>query len=597
MQLIQKMILTLLSIALIPVFLVSLLFYLHTSSSLRERELSRLEAIASIQQSRIEHLTAQNQALMTNYTARTALRANLDRYNQFGRAADRDLLQQSVTTLQVGDATMRTVSILNASGKVVASTDAASVGRDEAGADYFARGREGVDVTSTISRNRDGSMSLYLTGPFILGNRLIGVAVIESDMSEFLDLARSYTGLGATGETLVVRREANGSGIYVLPLRFDKTAAMRRNVAGMSDQDPVMRVLAKEAGTFTDGTDYRGQRVLAASRYIAAADWGLVVKVDEAEAYTPLSQLTDLLLVVIFILSVLIIFVAFYLARRLNEPILNLVMTADRVRGGDLTARATVSTRDETGQLAETFNAMADNIEKVDQMKSEFVLLTSHQLRTPATAVKGFMSMLLDGYAGKMQPKQRKLVETAYTENERQISVINSILDVARLEAGEMVLERRTQNVGEILEASAKGQASLLEGHKQSIAVLLPKRPVELWIDGDKLQLVIDNLIHNAIKYSPAGTKITVELKKHRDHVLIEVSDHGIGIGRQDQHRLFKRFSRIAGPHTANIQGAGLGLYLAEKLIAMHGGQIDVHSREGVGTRFSITLPNITKET
>ncbi len=239
---------------------------------------------------------------------------------------------------------------------------------------------------------------------------------------------------------------------------------------------------------------------------------------------------------------------------------------------------------------------MASNYEKIDQMKSEFVLLTSHQLRTPATAVKGFISMLLDGYAGKLAAKQKQLIEAAYDENERQISVINSILDVAKLEAGEMALVRKMAEVSSIIEASVAGQASLLASRSQRLDVVKPKRLVNLWIDPDKLRLVFDNFIHNAIKYSPPDSTITVRLKQSPERTIIQVTDQGIGIARQDLHRLFKRFSRIANSQTANIQGAGLGLYLADKLVAMHGGKIEVQSREGHGTTFTIVLPNISKE-
>jgi two-component system, sensor histidine kinase ChiS len=336
--------------------------------------------------------------------------------------------------------------------------------------------------------------------------------------------------------------------------------------------------------------------VISATRYLPEADWGLVVTKDQNEAYAPLQQLSDLLVIVMFILSVVIIFVAFYLARYLNEPILALAATADKIRGGDLKQRAPVLSSDEIGRLASNFNAMVDNVEKVDQMKSEFVLLASHQLRTPATAVKGFISMLLDGYKGKVTPIHRQLLNAAYEENERQISVINSILDVARMEAGEMVLERATHDLSKVAEASAAAQIPAAKQRNQTIAVKVPKAPVMNWIDAEKLQLVVDNLIHNATKYSGAGTTITVEVRRGRGQESITVSDSGIGIAKKDMVRLFKRFSRISGPETANIQGAGLGLYLADRLVKMHGGKIKVISEVGKGTSFSIVLPITTKE-
>jgi signal transduction histidine kinase len=318
--------------------------------------------------------------------------------------------------------------------------------------------------------------------------------------------------------------------------------------------------------------------------------------IDQSEAYQPLEQLTDLLIIGMFIISVMIIFVAFALARYLTDPILALAVAADRVRDGDLSARAPIGGGDETGRLAATFNSMVENVEKVDQMKSEFVLLASHQLRTPATAVKGFISMLLDGYSGKVDPKQRELMEAAYEENERQISVINSILDVARLEAGEMMLQRGLHDVGQVAAASAAALAPVAKSQHQTITVKRPRRPATILVDAEKLQLVLDNLIHNATKYSGPGTHISVEVKNHPHAVTVAVKDQGIGIDPADQARLFKRFSRIAGPQTANIQGAGLGLYLAGRLVKMHGGRIFVKSAEGKGTTFTVELPNITRE-
>ncbi len=597
MPLIQKMILTLLLIALAPAFLVGSIFYFDEWSSLRSGELNQLSAIASIQQNRVEALVGQNSALLAGYTARTGLRGNLDRYNRAHHEADQALVQQSVASLLAGTKGLKSVSVLDPDGVVVASTQSDLAGEAYPNAGYVAQGRLGESAANYVARDAQGQLSLYLVGPLNLNGRLIGVAVIETDMSSLLDLTANYTGLGETGETIVAKHDEHGNALYLLPLRFDKTAALRRRVAHTDTQSPVTRALAKQEGTFAGATDYRGQTVLVATRYIAGADWGLVVKIDQAEAYQPLARLSDLLLVVMFILSVVVIFVAFYLARRLNEPIIALAVAADKVRGGDLSARAEVSTKDEIGQLAETFNAMADNVEKVDQMKSEFVMLTSHQLRTPATAVKGFMSMLLDGYAGKISAKQHELVEAAFAENERQISVINSILDVARMEGGEMVLVRAMHDLSQVLDATAEGQAPLLESHGQTIEVVKPPKPVMMWVDASKLQLVVDNLVHNAIKYSSRGTKITVTLRHLAERAEIEVKDQGIGIARHDLHRLFKRFSRIVGPHTANVQGAGLGLYLADKLVAMHGGKIEVRSHEGVGTSFTVTLPDITPNT
>ena len=589
----------LLAIALLPVFLVASLFFFNSWSSLKAKELDHVAAIASIHKHEVESLISQNQARLTGYTSRTGLRTTVDQFNHqqgTAAAATRALLQTSVTNLMSGDPGLQSVTLLNPDGIVVASTDTNTIGQPYSRADYVSSGRTHTDVTSYLERHADGSMSLYLVGPLPQGSNLAGVAVLETNFHNFSTVTSDYTGLGDTGEVMLVRRDPQGNAQSLLPLRSSPNAALSLKVNRLAMRNPAILALYQQEGAYDGLTDFRGHKVLAATRYIPAAGWGLAVMIDQSEAYQPLEQLTDLLIIGMFIISVMIIFVAFALARYLTDPILALAVAADRVRDGDLSARAPIGGGDETGRLAATFNSMVENVEKVDQMKSEFVLLASHQLRTPATAVKGFISMLLDGYSGKVDPKQRELMEAAYEENERQISVINSILDVARLEAGEMMLQRGLHDVGQVAAASAAALAPVAKSQHQTITVKRPRRPATILVDAEKLQLVLDNLIHNATKYSGPGTHISVEVKNHPHAVTVAVKDQGIGIDPADQARLFKRFSRIAGPQTANIQGAGLGLYLAGRLVKMHGGRIFVKSAEGKGTTFTVELPNITRE-
>lgn len=600
MPMIQKMVMTLLAIALVPVFLIAAMFFYYVQSLLQTRESDQLNAIASIQKGRVENLIAQNQARLAGYTGRVGLQAYVVQYNaQHGAAqvAAGAVLQQSVTSLKAGDAGIEAASLLNPAGVVIASTVGGTIGQPYARPAYLALGRSKNDVTDYIVKDTAGNLHLYLVGPLPNGaGGLAGIVVLETSMNNFAAVTSDYTGLGQSGEVMLVRRAGDGSASDILPLRFNKQAALNLEVSPLDMREPAAVALGKKEGTFANMVDYRGQKVLAATRYIAQADWGLAVMIDQSEAYQSLNELSNLLIVVVFIVSVVIIFVAFFLARFLNEPILALAATAEKIRDGDLTQRAQISTGDEIGRLAATFNAMVENVEKVDQMKSEFVLLASHQLRTPATAVKGFISMLLDGYAGKLDAQHTKLLEAAYEENERQISVINSILDVARMEAGEMVLERKDYDLGEVAEASAKAQRAVIESHHQHIVVKRPKRPVIAWVDPDRLQLVTDNLIHNASKYSGRDKTITVTVRHGSKFSTITVADQGIGIAKADFSRLFKRFSRISGPETANIPGAGLGLYLAERLIKLHGGRIMVESKVGQGTTFTVELPNTQKE-
>ncbi len=595
MAIIQKMLLILLAITLLPIMIIGSIFYLSVQSSQRQQILSHIETIATIQQSRVEALITQNRATLDAFTNNLPLEIVLTRYDRMHDNPDALLLQQSVLQTQTLTKGFTAVSLMDPTGKVVASSRANTVGQSYASPALFQQGLRGDDVTSNVFRDAQGKAAIDFVGPLKLADNVLGVVVIEYDASSLWAVSKDETGLGSTGEIMLTEKDAQGSPRYLTPLRFDSSLSLRP-VIGTSMQSLVMHALAKDEATYIDVVDYRNQAVLAVTRYIPDAHWGLVVKMDQTEAYQAVRQLGDLLIVTIFIISVLIIFLAFYLARRLNEPILMLVSTADKIRAGDLSQRAPVMSMDEIGQLATAFNAMADELEKIDQMKSEFVLLTSHQLRTPATAVKGFIAMLLDNYAGPISSKQKELAKAAYAENERQISVINSILDVARLEAGDLTLTKGTHDIRTIIDASAAGQAPLAAAQSQKLEIKKLKHPVELMVDAQKLQLVIDNLIHNAIKYSPRDTAITVSIENLPKHVLIHVKDQGIGIATKDLPRLFRRFSRIAGPQTAKVQGAGLGLYLADKLVTMHGGKISVVSHPGKGTTFTIDLPNIPNE-
>ena len=595
MPIIQKMVFTLLLVSLLPVFSAGSIFYFSSKASLKHQVQSQLEAIATIQRDRTENLIAQNDQLLGSFTSRQSLVKLIDRYDYFHSKADLALIQQALAETKSGVKSFKAITVLSPAGDVLASTRTADIGKNYVNEQYFEQGQMRGDVTSSFFRDENGNPTVYLAGPLSLDSQPIGVVVIESDAQNLMASTKDYTGLGQTGETILVKRDGQGNGLNLAPLRNDREAALHLPVNINDSNDPVTRALAKQEGFFTDSVDYRGHKVLAATRYIKSADWGLVVKIDQAEAYQPLAQLRDLSIVMLFILSVMIILVAFYLARRLNEPILALAAVADKIRAGDLSQRAHINTNDEIGELAGTFNAMASSFQKVDQMKSEFVLLTSHQLRTPATAVKGFISMLLDGYRGKLKPRQRESLEAAYKENEVQISVINSILDVARLDAGELTLERSMADIGELIDTCAQGQAPILHAKDQTLKVVQPKEPVMLWVDPMKLKMVIDNLVNNASKYSPPGTTITVELEPGAEQAEIRVQDQGIGISRRDLPHLFKRFSRIAVLKTANIQGAGLGLYLADKLVRMHGGTISVKSELNVGTAFTVELPNVTK--
>lgn len=226
----------------------------------------------------------------------------------------------------------------------------------------------------------------------------------------------------------------------------------------------------------------------------------------------------------------------------------------------------------------------------VNFAKDELLSLASHQLRTPATGVKQYLGMVLQGFAGEVPEKQRSYIERAYASNNRQLHVINDILHLAKLETGRIVLAERKFDIAKMLREVVDEQRDQAENG--GITVRL-KAPSQGWIMGDShmLWMVMENLVSNAIKYTPEKGIVTIRLVRRANRWVLTVKDTGVGIDKKDFAKLFKQFSRIANERSDFVTGTGVGLYLAHHLTVLHGGSISVSSVKGRGSTFTVRLP------
>lgn len=264
---------------------------------------------------------------------------------------------------------------------------------------------------------------------------------------------------------------------------------------------------------------------------------------------------------------------------------------AATIAAGDLGYRIPYPRADEFGRLAKAFNSMAASLQQIDRTKSEFILMVSHQLRTPATAVKGFMALLLDGYMGKLGIRQTEALRAAFAENERQLGLIDEMLVVAQAETSEMILSHLPTDLDKLVNDIATAQAVVLKSKSQTVTVHCPKRLPKVPVDPDKLRIVIENLLTNASNYSPEHKHISITVQTSDVEATIAVADNGIGITKADQGKIFQKFSRIAQAGETRIEGAGLGLYLAKKIMMLHHGRITLVSEAGKGSTFTLHLP------
>lgn len=226
-----------------------------------------------------------------------------------------------------------------------------------------------------------------------------------------------------------------------------------------------------------------------------------------------------------------------------------------------------------------------------NRSKDEFIMLASHQLRTPASGVKQFVGMIIQGYVGKVPPKQMQILKRAYDCNERQIKITDDLLKVARIDTGQVTLTKIPCNAIELIRNVIAEQESTYLARKQKVHFSPQREKVPLFADIKLLYMVMENLLDNASKYSPQGAKVTVSIRKNKDWVSISVKDTGVGISKEDKNKLYQKFSRISNPLSETVGGSGLGLYLAKKIIELHNGTLGVSSVLGQGSTFTIKLP------
>lgn len=228
----------------------------------------------------------------------------------------------------------------------------------------------------------------------------------------------------------------------------------------------------------------------------------------------------------------------------------------------------------------------------IERMKTEFVSISAHQLRTPLSAIKWTLRMLLDGDLGKLSKEQLDFLEKTYQSNERMIDLINDLLNVTRIEEGRYIFKPVSIQLEDLCKEIIANFHEEIVRKQILLGFLTPNKnlpPVK--VDVDKIKLVIENLIDNAIKYTKSGGNVTISLKGDIKEVEFEVKDSGVGIPADQQKRIFSRFFRGANIVRLDTTGTGLGLFIAKNIIDAHRGKIWFESKENKGTTFHFTLP------
>lgn len=256
------------------------------------------------------------------------------------------------------------------------------------------------------------------------------------------------------------------------------------------------------------------------------------------------------------------------------------------------TLNFTVKLKKEVAKATYDLEIANEELKKLDQAKSDFISIASHQLRTPLTVIKGYISMMLEGSFGKLNPSERDSLEKVYDSGERLIQLVENLLNISRIESGRLQFNYEMMNLEEIVASVAEELTNAAKKRGLKLNYEKGEKPLpKIRIDEEKIRQVIMNLTDNAIKYTKRGS-ITISLKKAGKNIRFCVSDSGMGMGEEELSNLFKKFSRGEGTSTVHTEGTGLGLYVAKEMVEAHKGKIWAESKgRGRGSKFWFELP------
>jgi len=290
--------------------------------------------------------------------------------------------------------------------------------------------------------------------------------------------------------------------------------------------------------------------------------------------------------------AILAIVLAVILEREVVGPIRRYSMVARKIADGDLNQSVEHRSNDEIGRFGEVFNSMVANLRELDKMKSDFISVAAHQLRTPLSGIKWVLKLLLDGDLGEINEEQRGMILRSYETGVKMSQLVDDLLNVSRIDNDKYGYKIERNDFMRLLNMLVENVG--LSAKERNIEVRLENRAgniPEFLFDKDKLLIALQNVVDNAIKYTLPGGNVTIAVDRQGDYLEIKVTDTGVGIPKAEIPKLFSKFFRATNVIHLQTDGSGLGLFIVKSIVIRHGGQLWVDSEEGRGTTIAVVIP------
>ncbi|MFH1415047.1 MAG: HAMP domain-containing sensor histidine kinase [Elusimicrobiota bacterium] len=336
-----------------------------------------------------------------------------------------------------------------------------------------------------------------------------------------------------------------------------------------------------------------GMQVVSAGRDAGTVRIGFSQKAIDVQVEKTLMDLQKRIMTVGTVVLFIGILASMAMAFTVTKPINKLAQGAKMIGEGNLETHIDIKSSSEIGTLAREFNEMALKLAELDRLKSDFVATVSHELRSPLSYIKGYIELFLGETEDSMTDSQKEYFMIVKKNITRLSQFINDILDVAKIEAGQIMVKCELRDIKPIVEEMITFCKPGTEQKNIDVGINIGEEIPNVLVDGEKIKHVITNLVNNALKFTPEGGKIRVcAAYNQSDTVTISVSDTGIGIPEDDLKTVFNKFHQVKANQEKikDIKGTGLGLAIARGIVEAHGGIIWVESEVSKGTTFSFTL-------
>ena len=603
----RKLLIFALCISLIPILVITTLFYLSARGSVEKQINQKMIAVAESKALHVETFLKTIRGRTIDFCSDGYIRDKLDIINQktlLEQDAVIDLSSYLNNNKMPLDPDIAAITILNIAGTVVASTIKSAIGNDFSNHEEFVHilGKNKKEVFTHRPHFQKylnhNSMEVAAHVTSMESGQTIGIIINAYNQEIINNITSNRKGMGNSGE-IVLGLEDEGTIQFINTLKYaPDTSATLKIPLGDEAAVPMRLALEGKYGTII-GHDYRDINVIAAYRYIPSIGWGLVAKMDKAEAFAPLTVLRNIAILLGGVSSIAVTIVGIVFSISASKPINRLTAASEIISDGNYDHKVEIDRNDEIGALANSFNNMTSKLtHEISEHKKAEIRLTglnteleafcysvSHDLRAPLRGIDGFSRALEEDHADKLNLEGRDYLKRICAASHRMENLITDLLDLSRITRSKMNYKKVD------LSALVKNKALELQetdSERQVEFVIEEGRCAEG--DTNLLKIAIDNLMNNAWKFTGKHSQARIEfgMSLQDGKSVYFISDNGVGFDMAYADKLFGAFQRLHS--LAEFEGTGIGLATVNRIIQRHGGSIWADGEIGRGAKFCFTL-------